>query len=192
MSFLDQIKAAQSYSGSSRPKVGVGEYVVKLVAAEYGKNKAGNSYRGMTKWEVVEGEAATGLANTYITERRLDAKTAGLTQEMCNAQTASNIRPYVELLASTGYDVSKLEEDADSWQEVIANYINAVNKRILKGAEIVAKLSVKPNAKSPDNPYYNISVLPETPDVVAIPADIMAQLPGNPAVVGREMPAIAF
>ena len=180
MSFLDQIKAAQSYSGSSRPKVGVGEYTVKLVSAEYGKNHKQTGYRGMTKWEVVDGEAATGLANTYLAE--------GKTVE----QTASNLKPYIDLLAATGYDVSKIEEDADSWQEIIANYVNAVNKRILKGTEIIAKLVVKANATNPENPWKNIYVLREKSDIPGIPADIMAQLPGNPAVVGREMPAIAF
>jgi len=189
MSFLDQIKAAQSYSGSSRPKVGVGRYIVKLVSAEYGQNHARDGYRGMTKWEVVEGEAETGLVNTYITESKPEKYR---TQAKADEQTASNLKPYIELLAATGYDVAKLEDDADSWQEIIANYINAVNKRILKGDEILAELVIKANPTNPDSPWKNIHVLQDKLEVPTIPAEVMAQLPGNPAVVGREMPAIAF
>lgn len=183
MSFLDQIKAAQSYSGSSRPKVGVGEYVVKLVAAEYGRNQAGTANRGLAKWEVTEGDSATGLVNTYLTE--------GKTEE----QTASNLKPYIDLLAATGYDVAKLEDDADSWQEIIINYVNAVNKRLLKGDIIIAKLVVKANPQNPERPWKNIYAPAPKLDIPEIPASIMAQLPGGSdnIVKGFDgLPAIAY
>ena len=187
MSFLDTIKAAQSFSGSSRPRVGIGRHNVKATAADYAKNQAGTSFRGMVKWEVLDGEAATGLVNTYLTEGKTDE------------QTASNLKPYIDILEQAGYDISKLEdEDTEGWQDIINAIINGYNKLLRKGVETVATVVVKANPKDPEHPYRNVYPLQEQDvlEVPKIPADIMAQLPGDPKVTGfapiKEMPAIAF
>ena len=142
-SFLSKIESAQSFTGSNRPKLVAGAYNVKITEASYGANQAKNGYRGVVKVEVTDGDFATGLTNVYLSE--------GKTED----QTASNTKPFVEILAAAGGNVAKVEQDADTWADVHGN-IMALYTRILRnGGEIKAKLVIKESG-TPDKPYRNL------------------------------------
>ena len=143
MSFLNKIESAQSFTGSSRPKLVAGSYNVKITEASYGANQTKTGYRGVVKVEVVDGDFATGLTNVYLSEAKNED------------QTASNTKPFVEILAAAGGNVAKVEQDAETWADVHGN-IMALYTRILRnGGTISARLVIK-DSGTPDKPYRKL------------------------------------
>lgn len=156
-SFTSKISAAQSFSGEARPKFEIGNHAVKVISAEYGKNQAGTGFRGLWKVEGIEGASSGALTNVYLTE--------GKTEE----QSASNLKPYFDILVAHGVAAEKIEGDAESWGDIINNIVSLTNRLIRNQVEIKAKLSIKTNPKDEARPYRNISLLVTAPEAPAIP-----------------------
>lgn len=144
-SFTSKLASAKGFSGVSRPKLVSGTYLAKVVGAEYGKNQAGTGFRGMYKLEVAEGELTSALTNTYLTESTKDEQ-----------QTASNLKPYFDILVANGVAAERIEGDAETWQDIINNIISLTNRLLRNGTEVMVKLVVKDNPKDEARPWKNV------------------------------------
>lgn len=143
MSYLAKINAAQGFQGTSRPKLTVGNYNVKVTEAAYGANQSKTGYRGVVKVEVIDGDYETGLSNVYLSE--------GKTEE----QTANNTKPFVDIAVAAGLDITRLDE-SESWADVHEGIMGIFARAIRNGKLIKATLSIR-ESKDPEKPYRNLS-----------------------------------
>lgn len=161
MSYLAKINAAQGFQGTSRPKLDIGTYNVKVTEAAYGANQSKTGYRGVVKVEVIDGDYETGLSNVYLSE--------GKTEE----QTANNTKPFVDIAVAAGLDITRLDE-SESWADVHEGIMGIFARAIRNGKLIKATLSIR-ESKDPEKPYRNLSAPVATiPMTAATPEQLAA------------------
>lgn len=153
MSLLDTVRNATTYA--PRKPLEIGDYTVAITEASYGEGQTKGKYRVLVKVQVSEGDFAGSLANLYISFGGNDE------------QTARNLKPWVDCYLANGGNADRLEQDAESLEEIGANLAAALTVGIRKGIKFEGTMSIRPNPKDESRPYKNFSFGSAAPTYVA-------------------------
>ena len=143
MSLLDTVRNATTFA--PRKPLEIGDYTVTITEASYGEGQTKGKYRVLVKVQVSEGDFAGSLANLYIS--------FGGSED----QTARNLKPWVDCYLANGGNADRLEQDAESLEEIGANLAAALTVGIRKGIKFEGIMSIRPNPKDESRPYKNFS-----------------------------------
>lgn len=169
MDFATLIESQIAPTGASFPKLDQeGTYVIKVLESAYSKTKAGDKSQGVIKVECIEGEKSGARVNLYIGAGNNDQ------------QAAMNVNPWYTTLLNLGVAKDKILDDADTWNEVIANITSIMTKQIARGVEIKLNLTLKENIKKSTEEkkeyYRNVSVYTTPTDSIVSLSEAPANL----------------
>lgn len=155
MSLLNTIRTAQTFA--ARKPLELGDYPVVITEAVYGEGQTKGKYRILFKVQVTEGEFAGSLANVYASFPD--------NQE----QVARGLKPFVSSYLAAGGSEGRLEQDAESLEEVGANLASAMTVGIRKGAKYIGTLSIRANSKDESKPWKNFVFPDATEEKLEMP-----------------------
>ena len=133
---LDKSLAEQA-TKTARPPLVDGTYKVKVVEIEHGKGFSDpTKFRLKIKWEIISDLAgdvsqAGGLVNQYFS-----------VQGKTEADQLKTAGPVIKVALNAGISQTKIEFDADDYNDVLVNIASLVNKRLAKDEQVEAVLKL--------------------------------------------------
>lgn len=177
-------------SGQSGPRVGEGEFLCKVTEAEFKKNQAGDSFRGMVQVAVTYADDPAVVGGKF----RLYIQTKD--QKFLE----SSIALWINILVANGVSEEKIYDGNDTLNDIIAECMSQVNKLAIKG-KLQLVINRKPKlgptglqaTDRKGNPeFYSDIMLEETKALVSeAPASAPAAEAPAPAAAPATAPAAA-